>query len=89
MQINVRKTVKINVEILYVVYVRMSEEIILEDHVKSDNTGLIEIRVTCFSLFGRKNPIKVITVKVNLVVMYIQFIYNLASNTGIKRRLVA
>ena len=41
---------KIICENLYVVYVRMSGEI-LEDWKLWDNTGLMEIRVTCFMFF--------------------------------------
>ena len=68
-------------EIFYVVSVYMSGETMLEDQ-KSDDTGLIEIRVACF--FCRKKPIKAISNKLTSVVTDSQFKYNVASDAGIK-----
>ena len=42
-----------------------------------------------FVCFSKKNPIKAIRVKVTSIVMDIQFVDNVASATGIKRRLAA
>ena len=56
---------------------------------KSDNTGLIEIRVTCFCLFIGHNPIKVIIFNVTLIVTDSRFIDKVATDDGIKSRLVA
>ena len=73
------------VEILYVVSVRMSGKIILEDQRVGQN-GLGGNHGPLF--LCRKRPIKQISVKVTLIVTDSQFIDNIASTDGIKRRLV-
>ena len=76
-----------NVEIFYLVSVRMSVEIFLEDwkvgrYGPDRNQGH-------FFLFSNNHPIKEISVKVTLILMDSQSIYDVASAAGIKIRLVA
>ena len=88
MQTSVRKMGKTNVEILYVVFIRMSGELILEDR-KIRKYGPDRNQCHLFFLFSRKNIIKVISAKVTLIVTDSQFIDAVVSAAGIKRRLVA
>ena len=88
MQTNVTKTENMNIKTFYVFSVCMSGEIILEYH-KVGWYGPDRTQGQFFVCFSRKNPIKVVSVKVTSIVVDIQFIDDIASADGIKTRLVA
>ena len=90
MQTNVRKTGKTNVEIFYIVSVRMPGEIFLEDQkVGKYRPDRNQVHLFFVCLIYRRKTTKAISVKVTSIVMDIQFIDDTASDSGIKTRLVA
>ena len=76
-----------NVEIFYIVSVRISGEIILE--VRKVRLYAPDRNKGNLVFFCRNNLIKAISVKVTSIVTDSQYIDNVASVDGIKRRLVA
>ena len=78
----------INVEILYVMYVCMSGDIILEDQ-KVGRYGPDINQGHWFFCLSRKTPIKEISVKVTLIAVDIQSIEDVASSAWIQIQLVS
>ena len=85
---NVRKAVNMNVEIFYVVSVRMQGYIILEDQ-KFRRYRPDRNQVHFLFVFSRKNMVKTISVQVTLIFMDSKSIDNIDSAVEIKIRLVA